>query len=73
MTVPGNHDGREHWADVLGCDMRADMDEIRRAYKRRWRELNSPGRSREEWAAGLERLDQALAAARREKRGEARP
>lgn len=67
-TAPG-----EHWADVLGCDMRADLDEIRRAYKRRWRELNSLGRSREEWAAGLERLDQALAAARREKRGEAKP
>lgn len=60
----------EHWADVLGCDMRADMDEIRRFYKRRWRELNSQRLSREEWAAGLERLDQALAEARREKRQE---
>lgn len=58
----------DHWATVIGCDMRADLDEIQRAYKRRWRELNMSGISPEEWAKAILRLDEALAEARREKK-----
>lgn len=64
------HAGREHWADVLGCDMRAELNEIRRAAARRRRELAREAPTREAFAAGLDRIERALAEARREKRGE---
>lgn len=58
---------RDHWADVLGCDVRAGREEIQRAYTRRFRELIQSGAMGREFGDELVRLDQAMKDARKEK------
>lgn len=60
----------DHWADVIGCDMRAGINEIQRAAKRRAREvLDGPLRG-EYLAAALQRINDALDEAKIVKRAE---
>lgn len=56
----------EHWADVLGCDVRAGLPEIQRAAERRAREAMSTLRG-EYLAAKLQVISSALDRAKVEK------
>lgn len=56
----------KHWADVLGCDVRAGLPEIQRAAERRAKEAMSSLRG-EYLAAKLQTLSDALDRAKVEK------
>lgn len=74
MTVPAPSEfvNGKHWADVIGCDVRAGLAEIQRAAERRAREiLDGPLRG-EALAAKLETISEALSVASREKRARTR-
>lgn len=59
----------KHWADILGCDMRAGVGEIQRAGLRRAKEiLDGPLRG-EYLSAALLRISEAVDRATREKSG----
>lgn len=55
-------DGK-HWADVIGCDVRAKLPEIQRAAKRRADEIMAGPLRGEYLGAALERVSLALSKA----------
>lgn len=63
----------KHWADVIGCDMRARLEEIKRAAGRRADEAMAKLRGPELSAALLELNDAIEAATRAKPRTRRRP
>ncbi len=57
-----------HWADVLGCDMRAQITEIQRAARRRTDELLAGPLQDEALAEKINRISDALTIATHSRR-----